>query len=585
MSDPTFNSVTVRQATAGSVGDLLTLDAVDAADGNGAALRFVDNSSGALSFALGRVGARRVDASTVRLELGVAGDPSVSSSGDTPTLLSLEKGAAAPKVITAAGSALEAGGPLSVAGPTTLSGSLSVAGPTALSGALSVAGAMTLSSSLSVNGNLSLGGRITGDLRVDGQLFWGNGAFLRNDQGGAIELGNSLLSGTRPYIDFHFGVGAQQDYNVRLINNADRELWLANGSLRVVQGGVTVAQNLRVEGDYEWPSPRNFLMQSNGPGEWSFDFQNNHQGSMWSVWGPAVGSVLTVRNNGRVGVNYTDPHDPLHVNGPVKVGGTGSDYLRLEAGAGNTDRATIRFDTHYLSLWNPNVGDFVVFNGYKRTKIFGIPINLDGQVEFRRGVLVSGGGVTVSGDLYVGGTLNASKKNGFVVDQFVNTLGEALEAGDVVVVGERQEALYYAEGSGIPVPEVDLARGAYDSRVCGIVVEAFAPGPPDTLGAASEEPEGEPVVVDSVAELLGPDRSSVQPGQIGLMATLGAFARCKVDADIAPIRPGDLLTTSPTPGHAQKVLDRGQAVGAILGKALGGLEGGKGVIPVMVLLM
>jgi len=68
------------------------------------------------------------------------------------------------------------------------------------------------------------------------------------------------------------------------------------------------------------------------------------------------------------------------------------------------------------------------------------------------------------------------------------------------------------------------------------------------------------------------------------MVTLGAFAHCKVDADIAPIKVGDLLTTSPTRGHAQKVLDPSQAFGAIVGKALGSLEKGKGKIPVLVML-
>ena len=68
------------------------------------------------------------------------------------------------------------------------------------------------------------------------------------------------------------------------------------------------------------------------------------------------------------------------------------------------------------------------------------------------------------------------------------------------------------------------------------------------------------------------------------MVTLGAYAHCKVDADIAPIRLGDLLTTSPTKGHAQKVLEPSQAIGAILGKALGALDNGRGKIPVLVML-
>jgi len=71
---------------------------------------------------------------------------------------------------------------------------------------------------------------------------------------------------------------------------------------------------------------------------------------------------------------------------------------------------------------------------------------------------------------------------------------------------------------------------------------------------------------------------------MGKMVTLGAYAHCKVDADIAPIQAGDLLTTSPTRGHAQKALDSTQMTGAIVGKALGSLEKGKGKIPVLVML-
>jgi hypothetical protein len=71
---------------------------------------------------------------------------------------------------------------------------------------------------------------------------------------------------------------------------------------------------------------------------------------------------------------------------------------------------------------------------------------------------------------------------------------------------------------------------------------------------------------------------------MGMMVTLGAFAHCKVDADIAPIAVGDLLTTSPTKGHAQKVLDPARALGTIVGKALAPLETGKGKIPILVML-
>ncbi|MCK4678273.1 MAG: hypothetical protein KAT48_09090, partial [Bacteroidales bacterium] len=59
---------------------------------------------------------------------------------------------------------------------------------------------------------------------------------------------------------------------------------------------------------------------------------------------------------------------------------------------------------------------------------------------------------------------------------------------------------------------------------------------------------------------------------------------CWADATHGAIEPGDLLTTSATPGHAMKVTDYGKAQGAILGKAMSGLEEGKGLVFVLVTL-
>lgn len=53
------------------------------------------------------------------------------------------------------------------------------------------------------------------------------------DQGGAIELGglntkaNPITNGV-PYIDWHFGNGKAQDYNIRIMNNANNTLFIQN---------------------------------------------------------------------------------------------------------------------------------------------------------------------------------------------------------------------------------------------------------------------------------------------------------------------------------------------------------------------
>jgi len=62
--------------------------------------------------------------------------------------------------------------------------------------------------------------------------------------------------------------------------------------------------------------------------------------------------------------------------------------------------------------------------------------------------------------------------------------------------------------------------------------------------------------------------------------------RVYVQADTASgvIKPGDLLTTSDTPGHAMRVGNPARAQGAILGKAMTGLNEGKGLVLVLVTL-
>jgi hypothetical protein len=59
---------------------------------------------------------------------------------------------------------------------------------------------------------------------------------------------------------------------------------------------------------------------------------------------------------------------------------------------------------------------------------------------------------------------------------------------------------------------------------------------------------------------------------------------CKVSAENGAIKAGDLLVTSPTPGHAMKGTDRSRMLGAVVGKALEPLQEGTGVIDVLVTL-
>ncbi len=82
--------------------------------------------------------------------------------------------------------------------------------------------------------------------------------------------------------------------------------------------------------------------------------------------------------------------------------------------------------------------------------------------------------------------------------------------------------------------------------------------------------------------------SAIKMEQLGLeggqSVALSGRVYALADASQAPIRPGDLLTTSSVPGHAMKVSDHGRAQGAVLGKAMTGLKEGRGLVLVLVSL-
>jgi hypothetical protein len=87
------------------------------------------------------------------------------------------------------------------------------------------------------------GGTVAGQLNLSvGKVVLGA------DANGALELGDSLGSGT-PFIDFHKGVGGQQDFNVRFINSGSNYMHVQfaagtgtfNVAGAIAQGGIPVS--------------------------------------------------------------------------------------------------------------------------------------------------------------------------------------------------------------------------------------------------------------------------------------------------------------------------------------------------------
>lgn len=64
---------------------------------------------------------------------------------------------------------------------------------------------------------------------------------------------------------------------------------------------------------------------------------------------------------------------------------------------------------------------------------------------------------------------------------------------------------------------------------------------------------------------------------------LAGTVLCKMDARKGPVRPGDLVVTSDTPGSGMSgTIDSLDKIGTVIGKALDSLEDGIGLVPVFI---
>lgn len=79
-------------------------------------------------------------------------------------------------------------------------------------------------------------------------------------------------------------------------------------------------------------------------------------------------------------------------------------------------------------------------------------------------------------------------------------------------------------------------------------------------------------------------RQSLAKGSDDVPMAMVGIVPTKVTTENGPIHRGDLLVTSSMPGYAMKGTDRSRLLGAVLGKAMGALDSGTGVIEVLVTL-
>ena len=256
----------------------------------------------------------------------------------------------------------------------------------------------------------------------------------------------------------------------------------------------------------------------------------------------------------QVGVGTTTPNSKLHVNGD---------------GVDPSFRAQVGGDTKLIVAANGAVG---------------VGANLatpDSRMQIDGGsdaTLSTGTGFLVIGDT---GALNLviddneiiARNNGAESKLYLNKDSTYVVVPGLEITGgaDLAEPFDFEDASGLEpgmVVAIDadhpgqlrMADSAYDRAVAGIISGANGINAGLTLNQQG-----------SIADGSHP---------VALTGRVYAWA----DASSGRIEPGDLLTTSDSPGHLMRVDDHPRAQGAILGKAMTRLDEGKGMVLVLVSL-
>jgi hypothetical protein len=155
----------------------------------------------------------------------------------------------------------------------------------------------------------------------------------------------------------------------------------------------------------------------------------------------------------------------------------------------------------------------------------------------------------VDGDAHHTGTLTVDKDIALPAGS-----GDCAEDFDIAATAEASPGtvMVLTEGGALKP-----SQNAYDQKVAGIV-----------SGAGGYRP----------GMILDRQESLEKRAPIALVGKV----YCKVDAQYGSVEVGDLLTTSPTPGHAMRAADPSRSFGAVIGKALRPLNTGRGLVLVLV---
>jgi hypothetical protein len=293
---------------------------------------------------------------------------------------------------------------------------------------------------------------------------------------------------------------------------------------------------------------------------------------------PDGATAMTLQSDGKVGIGTTSPGQKLDVNGSLHLS-DGSLFssnnfgFLTDVGAAQTLKAGAIAITNNYTNNPPANGLYVQGNVGIGTTSPNSKLSVSGNAD-------------LTGNLTVGGSGTASN----ITVKKQNTPGTNLVVIGPDASNNGRIDLYNASGN----PIVSIGEGLDYAESFPTSYEKLDPGTVMSIDPSNAgklkicESAFDKKVAGIVAGANGLN-SGVKLGMAGIEGdqplALAGRVFCKVDGSFGAVEPGDLLTTSSTPGYAMVVKDYENARGAIIGKAMQSVvEGEKTLILVLVSL-
>ncbi|NQT20319.1 MAG: hypothetical protein HQ592_11485, partial [Planctomycetes bacterium] len=398
----------------------------------------------------------------------------------------------------------------------------------------------TADGSVSAADNVTAGGDVAvgGDLTVDWDATIDRVLYVTPEDGiGAIICGNVAQSTFNLDIATEGSLKADDALYVGSSSHSG-DVYVKNTSGTTTFQVTGSSGDITTKGDVNFSADKGIDLATNSGGVWSLYGSNVVGSSQLRLSGPNYGEFLLDWANGTIKLGGSDadsvsiPAEVRADSGIVVFENSSGSANAAAVRAENTNAAGIAFTGRVTSsdactvLINKGTGDIIRgFSGATGG-------NLVFQVQNSGRVVCSALQITGGGDL---------------AEPFDFADADAVKPGMVVAIDPHNPG------------KLRLAVKAYDRTVAGVISGANGVRPGVTM-----QQEG-----------------TAASGTLPVALTGRVYCWC--DAANGAIEPGDLLTTSDTPGHAMKVTDYDRSRGATIGKAMTSLKEGRGFVLMLVM--